>query len=594
MKMTARSAALGTYGRLLAGHLLPQRARLAGVAALLLANIALQLLSPQVVRYFIDTALAGPAAALALGGWAVNPLAAAAAAFIAAALAQQGVGVSLAYQGEVLAWTATNALREELAAHCLNLDLAFHNTHTPGELIERLDGDVSELSTFFSQLVVQLAGSALLLTGILAVVWWTDWRAGLGFSLYVACAAAVIFRLRDLAVPDEDQRRQAEAELFGFLEEQLSGTEDLRALGAEAYSLRELHIRQANVYRPDRRANVKRAVLGSAGSLMLVLGSMLTLGMGYLLFRAGSLTTGGVYMLVYYLTMIEEPLWTMIHQMRSLQTVGAAAGRLDRLRQERPQVPGGSLPLPEGALGLVFDDVSFAYQADEPVLAGLSFTLAPGKVLGLLGQTGSGKSTLARLLFRMYAPTHGRITLSGVDLAGAAHDSLRRRVALVTQEVQLFQASLRDNLAFFNPEISDERILHALRALGLEDWLASLPAGLDTPIAAGGRSLSAGEAQLLALGRAFLREPGLVVLDEASARLDPATEQRIDRAVASLLAGRTAIIIAHRLGTVRRADEILILDAGRAGEYGPRESLAADPSSRFAGLLRTGLEEQLV
>ena len=212
----------------------------------------------------------------------------------------------------------------------------------------------------------------------------------------------------------------------------------------------------------------------------------------------------------------------------------------------------------------------------------------------MLGRTGSGKTTLARLLFRLYDPTAGQIALDGVDIRQARLRDLRQRVAIVTQDVQLFQASVRDNLTFFDRRIPDERIHEVIEELELGEWYQSLSDGLDTRLETGGRSLSAGEAQLLAFTRVFLRDPGLVILDEASSRLDPATEQRIERAVDKLLKDRTAIVISHRLGTVQRADGIMILEAGRVIEHGEREGLASDPSSRFYGLLETGLEEVLV
>jgi ATP-binding cassette subfamily B protein len=227
------------------------------------------------------------------------------------------------------------------------------------------------------------------------------------------------------------------------------------------------------------------------------------------------------------------------------------------------------------------------------VLDGLSFQLAPGTVLGLLGRTGSGKTTLARLVFRFYDPTTGHILLEGTDVRTSRVDELRHRVAFVTQDVQLFQASVRDNLTLF-ASVPDEQIRAAITELELADWLDTLPQGLATVLGAGERSLSAGEAQLLAFARAFLRDPGLVILDEASSRLDPVTEQRIERAIEKLLRGRTAIVIAHRLGTVQRADEIMILEGGRISEHGKRAKLASDPGSRFYSLLQTGLEEVLV
>jgi ATP-binding cassette subfamily B protein len=247
-----------------------------------------------------------------------------------------------------------------------------------------------------------------------------------------------------------------------------------------------------------------------------------------------------------------------------------------------------------------FDGVSFAYNTNEAydedgmVIADLSFQLRPGRVLGLLGRTGSGKTTLTRLLFRLYDPGAGTIRLGGADIRGLRLAALRRHVGIVTQEVQIFRATVRDNLTFFDACADDARIVAVLESLGMGTWLRALPAGLDSELVAGGAGLSAGEAQLLAFARVFLQDPGLVILDEASSRLDPVTERLIESAVDRLLADRTGIIIAHRLATVQRADEILILEQGTVREHGRREALVRDPASRFAGLLRAGLEEVLV
>jgi ATP-binding cassette subfamily B protein len=326
----------------------------------------------------------------------------------------------------------------------------------------------------------------------------------------------------------------------------------------------------------------------------MTLGVSMAFTAGYMLFHAGQISLGTVYLLVYYTNLLRRPIRELTQQVENLQNIGAATERLRELRAIESKLKDGpGADIPADALELAFEDVYFSYKDDEPVLEGINFELKPGRVLGLLGRTGSGKTTLARLVFRLYDPTRGRVVLGGVPLPVPHLKALRERVALVTQDVQLFQASVRDNITFFNRSIPDDKIIAVLHELGLTEWLQALPKGLDTKLETGGRSISAGEAQLLAFTRVFLRNPGLVILDEASSRLDPATEQLIERAIDKLLKNRTAIIIAHRLGTIHRTDEIMILEDGQIVEHGNRQRLAADPATRFHGLLRTGLEEVL-
>ncbi|HSL29571.1 MAG TPA: ABC transporter ATP-binding protein [Anaerolineales bacterium] len=576
------------YWDLLAQHIRPQRGRFTLLAVLLFGSIGLRIFAPQIMRSFIDSALAGEA---------LQTLTWTAVAFISVALVQQVIAVTVTYLGENVAWTATNALRAELAEHALNLDMKFHNDHTPGELIERIDGDVTELATFFSQFALNLVSNGLLLIGILVALFLEDWRAGLAFAVFSIATITILGRLKDIAVPHQKARRQAEAELYGFLEEQLAGTEDIRSSGAVDYSIRELFRHQGIILTHNRRAHFKRWIIENAMGLALTAGTLLAITSGYSLYTAGLVTIGTVYLFVHYLNLLEEPFWAMTHEIESFQTIGACVERLTEFRNFKAEVidgAGADTITSAQPLALSFKDVSFSYNGSDSVLNGLSFQLQPGSILGLLGRTGSGKTTLARLIFRLYDPRAGCIEINGADLRSLQLETLRRSVAIVTQDVQLFRASIRDNLTFFDRSISDEKILATLDELELGDWYRNLPKGLDTELDTGNRSLSAGEAQLLAFTRVFLRDPGLVILDEASSRLDPATEQRLERAIDKLLRNRTAIIIAHRLGTVHRADEIMILESGQVMEYGHRKQLAADPGSRFYQLLQTGLEEVLV
>lgn len=574
------------YWDLLAVHIRPQKKRYILLVVLLFSSVGLQVVNPQIMRFFIDTATTG--GTIETLGWA-------AAVFIGIALLQQVVGVGAAYTGENVAWNATNALRAELARHCLNLDMTFHNNSSPGELIERIDGDVAELSNFFSQLVVRVMGNILLIIGIVFALFFEDLRVGAAFFVFALFTLLSLNQVRGIAIPYQKKLRESIADFFGYLEERLSGTEDIRSSGAVDYALLGVYklsyIVLGHMYNAWRLNVVVRAVAG----LSLTIGVSMAFVMGYYLLQNNLITLGTAYLIVYYTNTIRRPIREITQQIENLQNIGAATERLRDLRAITTKIDDGEgADIPTGALELAIDNVHFGYQVEEPVLEGISFDLKPGKALGLLGRTGSGKTTLARLVFRLYDPVEGNIELGGVDLREPKLHDLRRRVAIVTQDVQLFQATVRDNLTFFDRSIPDERILAVIEDIGLGEWFDTLPRGLDTKLETGGRDLSAGQGQLLAFARVFLRDPGLVILDEASSRLDPATEQLIERAVDKLLKDRTAIVIAHRLGTVERVDDIMILGDGKIVEYGQREKLANDAGSKFAGLLKTGLEEVLV
>jgi ABC-type multidrug transport system fused ATPase/permease subunit len=444
---------------------------------------------------------------------------------------------------------------------------------------------------------VRVAGSLLLAVGVFVMLFREDWRIGLALTLYFAIALVVLNATRSIAVPHFAAERQANAALFGFIEERLSGLPDIRSSGANAYVMRRFYEALRELASRGTRAWRMGSLTWVTAMGVFAFSYVLAFAIGAALFAQGAITLGTVFLLFTYTDMLRRPLEMIVHQLQDLQKASASIGRIGELFRLHSQiVDGAGDAVPSGPLSVDLDGVSFAYadqEGDDMVLRDLALRLAPGTVLGVLGRTGSGKTTLARLLLRLFDPTAGTIRLGGADLRGARLAELRRRVAIVTQDVQLFHATVRDNLTMFDRTIPDERILEVLEDLGLWGWLQSLPKGLDSELAPGGSGLSAGEAQLVAFARVFLRDPGLVILDEASSRLDPATERLIERAIDRLLVNRTAVIIAHRLGTLHRADEVLILDGGRIAEFGDRERLARDPGSRFHQLLRTGLEEAL-
>ena len=578
----------------LAVYLRPEGRRLSALALFLVAGTAVQLASPQIIRAFIDTAAQGGPDASVERLWMLAGL------FIAVTLLAQFLQIGSTYFSEQLGWSATNRMRQDLAEHALRLDMAFHTAKSPGELIERVDGDVAALAAFFSQFILQIIGGALLLAGILGVLYLQDWRIGVLLTGFAVVAGLVLHAIRQIAGGRWERLREAWSAFSGFLEERLAGLDDVRANGGGPHVMR----RMAEVNAELLVANVDAARRGHwiflTASALFSIGFGLALALGVWLFQRGEATIGTVFMFMQYAGMMSLPIMLIGQQLQQFQAASASLKRIGDLRAITPTLTDGPGAGWEGlrtqAPVVGFKDMTFAYREDTPIIRNLDLEVPAGEVIGLLGRTGSGKTTLTRLLFRLYDPQGGAVTLDGTDIRSARLSELRGRIGLVTQEVQLFDASIRDNASLFDPAIDDARIIEVLTDLGLGDWLSRQPQGLGTVLRAGG-GLSAGEAQLLAFARVFLKDPGLVVLDEASSRLDPATDQMIERALDRLLGAdgsgrrRTAIIIAHKLSTVQRADRIAILDQGRLVETGRRTELEADPESAYARLLRTGLAE---
>lgn len=556
---------LAGYLRLLRTYLRPLWPKVLFLAALLAASIGLQLYNPRVLKGIIDAAIAGtPVPHLTRGSLL----------FLGLALANQLLGVLATYVSQDVGWRATNQLRADLTLHALRLDLSFHKGRTPGEMIERIDGDVTVLANFFSQFVLLVFANGLLLVGVLAVLYGVDWRAGAALTMFTLLNLLALLRTRSVALLGWQVARQASAEYFGFLGERLAGTEDIRANGAEGYVMRTFYQMLRHRLAAELKAGRGMAVMLIVSFGLLAVGIATAFGVSAHLMTTGAISLGTAYMIFHYTEQLRRPVEQIAGQLQDLARAGASIGRIQALLGESGRQIGGSAPLPSGPLAVEVTGVTFSYGEGRPVIPSLTFALQPGQVLGLMGRTGSGKTTLMRLLARLYAPDAGQIRLGGVDLQDVALPELRRRVGVVTQEVQLFAGTLRDNLTLFDRAIPDERIWQALDELGLRDWAEDLPGGLNAELTAGG-GLSAGESQLLAFARLLLRDPGLVILDEPSARLDPVTERRLDRAIDRLLQGRTAILIAHRPSTVQRAEAVMLLADGRVARWGrPEEVLA--------------------
>ena len=521
---------LKSYTNLLKKYLLSQRNRVIWLTLTLFSTIALQLINPQIISYFIDTAVAGGSN---------QKLYIAAFIFIAVAFVTQLLSICAKYLSENVAWTATNALRCDLVTHCLYLNFSFHKSRTPGELIQRVDGDVNALSRFFSQFIIDIIGNLILLSGILIVLFWQNWLAGACLSIFSLISLITLVKLRPLAIIPWINYSQISAEFFGFIGEHITGLEDIRANGAVNYVIYRFHQFQQRWQSSYYRARLAATTLWGTTVGLFTLGNALALGIAAYLWNQQAITIGTAYILFYYTNLLQEPIEKIREQLEDFQQAEASIYRIQELLQIPQEINHNIIDnvLDDNAFSIEFENVYFNYddldsldnldnhKSNQWILNDISFNLPANQVLGILGRTGSGKTTITRLLLRFYQPQLGNIRLNNIPIAQISTKELQSRIGVVTQDVQLFQTTVRNNLTFFNPTISDEQILDILDDLGLTTWLNSLPDKLDTYLTSESSRLSAGQAQLLAFTRVFLKNPSLVILDEASSRLDSKTEQ---------------------------------------------------------------------
>lgn len=566
-------------------YLKPVRGKLALLLVMLLASTALQLIHPQIVARFIDTAAADGL---------VSSLLVLAGAFLVVAVSNQLITVAVSYIGNDVAWRSTNKLRGDLLRHCLKLDMRFHNLKTPGEMIERVDGDVTGISNFFAMFIVQVIGSFVLLAGILGYMYNVNALIAGVMTLFTLLAILFMVIIRNLGVQSSKKEREASAALFGLIEERIAGIEDVQANGHVPYVMDRFYRAMRSVAITGRRAWMLRIIPWNTTVVLFALAVTAVLLLGVHYYLTGRISLGMLFLIYQYTQMLNDPIEMLGDQVQEFQKAKSGMLRSRELLSSRSEIIGGDQALlPECALSLEFEAVSFHYSEDKPVLNNLSFRVEAGERLGIIGRTGSGKSSLSRVLLRLYNINQGVIRIGGIDITKLDLPSLYQRVGMVTQDVQLFDGTLRDNLTLFNTEVTDEQILETTGRLGLSTWIEALPDGLDTHLSSGGSSLSAGEAQLFALTRVFLTEPSLVVLDEPSSRLDAATESMLQIAVDSLMEHCTGVVIAHRLATLEQVDKILVLGDGQILEFGDRKELADRPDSHYARLLATGREEEL-
>ena len=482
------------------------------------------------------------------------------------------------------------SLRIKLFDHIHRLSLADHNEEKRGALVSRVTSDIETLTMFFSW-----GGLSLLLDGsqmiaVASVMLAYDWRLAL-VAFSVSAPLVLVLRLvQAKLVSAHNTSRERNAQLLGVFSEMVSGAETLRAYGAVDSVVETV----AKDVRRRGDSNIRAGVIGAflfpSGEVFAVFTVMAVVGAGLLIGPAGGLTAGALVGFVFLTYRFLEPIAEFTEVIDQVQSAVASLRRVLGVLDTPigPAQPSSPTLLPKGALSIDFVDVSFAYGSrlddvddDTPVLNSINLHVPGGQHIALVGPSGSGKTTLARLIARLADPTLGNVLLGGVGLTRVENADLRRRLIVVPQEPFLFADTIAYNLRFASPDATDAVLQDAFSDLELDDWLETLPNGIDTHVGQRGGSLSAGERQLVALVRAAVVRPDVLILDEATSSVDASTEVRISRALRKLALGRTTVSIAHRLSTAARAERVVLLENGRIIEDGSHDQLIAK-NGRYA------------
>ena len=557
-------------------HLTRQVQRLyIGAAAAVIVSTLITLAGPALVKYAVDHGITKDD---------YQPLNVAAAAILVLALLKPLVVRAQTLLAATASERFLNRLRVAAFDKLQALPLGFFEQERTGVLISRLTSDVQALDEFLREALVEVVGSGLQIVLTVVVLGILSPTLALVSLVALPVLIASSWAFHHGAGRAYHAIRDRVAEVLTTLQEGLSGVQVIQAFRRER--------RTIDAYRPRSRAQVgawRRASFVNIRLFTMIplaqtIALVAVLLVASSLYRDGSITEGTIAAYVLYLVQLFDPIARFSEWLGEFRQGLAALGKVVGLLQAPNAVTerAGAVDLPaDGALDL--RDVSFGYEAGGRVVKNVSLQLEAGEHVALVGVTGAGKSTLAKLLTRQYDPQEGAITLGGVDLRDAKVDSLRHRIVMLPQEGHLFSGTIADNVRLADPDAPDEAVLHALDQIGARDRFESLPEGIHTDVQTRGVRLSAGERQLVGIARVALADPAVIVLDEATSSLDPATEAAVERALAAVVEGRTVIIIAHRLSTAERADRVVVMDAGRVVEVASHDELVAQ-GERYASL----------
>ncbi|MCG5214754.1 ABC transporter ATP-binding protein/permease [Streptosporangium sp. KLBMP 9127] len=563
----------GGSGRRLLRTMRPERILLVGVLVLGVASVTLSVLVPRILGQATDLVVAG----IAGNGTDFGAVGQVLAGVLALYLAASGFALAQGRLTARIVQQTTFRLRGQAQAKLDRLPLAYFDGRPRGEVLSRVTNDVDNIAQTLQQTLSQIVTSLLTIVGVLVMMVSVSPLLALVAVVTVPLSVVVATFIGKRAQPQFVKQWAATGDLNAHVEEMYTGHSLVKVFGRSEQSAARFGEHNQALYASGFRAQF---VSGLMQPLMMFIGSfnyVLVAVIGALQITSGAMTIGGVQAFIQYSQQFGQPINQVAAMANLLQSGVASAERVFELLDAGEQSADPALPrAPEQVRGRVaFERVGFRYEPDTPLIEDLSLTVEPGSTVAIVGPTGAGKSTLVNLLMRFYEVTAGRITLDGVDIAGMSRRELRAPIGMVLQDTWLFGGTIAENIAFGAGEVSRERIVEAARATHADRFIRTLPDGYDTVLDEEGGNVSAGEKQLITIARAFLTEPVVLVLDEATSSVDTRTEVLIQRAMSTLRAGRTSFVIAHRLSTIRDADVIIVMEAGRIVEQGGHAELLA-------------------
>jgi len=564
------------------------RTGLAGTLLLALVAMAGRAAVPVAVQQGIDRGLRAP------GGPDMTVVGAVVAVTVAVLVVTTFSGYLMMRRLFTVSETALANVRTRAFRHVHDLSVLHQQAERRGSLVSRVTSDVDQITQFlqWGGVILLISVGQVVVTSVVMAVY--SWQLTLAVFAAFVPAVVVIRAFQHRLAEAYRTVRQRTGTLLAVIAESVVGAAVIRSYGVAGRTAARLHEAIEAQRRAQQRALRTSVISFSTGEIAAGLALAAVVVLGTRLGLAGELAIGELTAFLLLVTLFIQPVQIATEVLNEAQNAIAGWRRVLDVLDVTPDVADPAergVDLPAGPLDIRFDGVSFAYPGGPPVLRDVTLEIPAKSRVAVVGETGSGKTTLAKLLTRLMDPTTGQVLLSGVPLHQVRFSSLRSRVVMVPQDGFLFDSTVRENIRFAAPDLDDGRLRAALTELGLADWVDGLPAGLDTPVGERGEALSVGERQLVALARAYVADPDLLVLDEATSAVDPATEVRLQRTLEAVTRGRTTVAIAHRLSTAEAADEVIVVDRGRIVQRGPHEELVNQPGSVYALLYASWLEQ---